>query len=1015
MSASGEIFKLFGYIAINGIDKAYKQFEALDSSAAKVYKTLDKVSKAANSIGRTFTASLTVPITAVAGAIGALASKTGQYADKLLDLQQITGLSTDEIQKYEYVARVAGVSSDGFLNVITKLSNELPNIAQGTGTAAVALDKLGVNVLDVNGNVRDMNTLFPTIIKSLQGIQNVTERNALAQDIFGKSLKDVAPILGMSADEMERAKFEAEKLGLVMSKDAINSANNFRIGMEKLKAQFAAVGRELATNLFPILNEQLIPLIQTTLIPAIRGLVDLLSGLISMVNMLPGPLQKVVIGLVAVVAAIGPGALLLGKFTLAIKGAYGGLMLLSNAVGGTFVKAITGLGGPIRAAIAAVQGLGAAMGATTAVVVASGALMVAALVAIIAPLVILRSELKSLKKTKEMAEMGEQLQTNAKAALEAAVAQRKLAGTAEYDAEKHIELEKALIKAQIAQERLTVAAMEHSKSITSEQAAEKMAALALKEADLMMKKEQQIRSTVQVTEAAAAKQAKIHEDEANALKKRKEDLAAFLTAQKDAADQILMTEMELLAKQEAADLAKAKKLGANEAQMQTVRDRYAVERQKKETEANDKIAKINAEWQEKLVHQTGDKAAILEADRKKAIAEASGADIQAIEQYYANERKKLIEEQQAIEKKYAVELQEAKRNIEIEGAKRTADSAERELQERHRVAMANAARNGQDIRALQIAQDTELATLRVDNAKKIADLEFDAKKEALQEQYTAEIEAAEKEFADTTAIRERYGLEFQNLEEQRIAAARSAEEQITDIVRDNNEKRAALNKSYVSGFVNSMVGAVNQLGSIMSKFSSNEEKRISKQYQDERARIEATVTDEEERKAKLEALAEEEDAKKLEIQKEQARREKALGIFNAVINTAQAIVKALAELGPIFGPIMAVAMGALGAAQIAAINSEPEPFFDGGLIQGSPAGIHAQVGERNQDELIMPLDRGVEMLAEKLNGIGGAGGDSYNYQVDVHVGTLIADDNGIKQLGRKIREVIISEERRTGV
>jgi len=53
------------------------------------------------------------------------------------------------------------------------------------------------------------------------------------------------------------------------------------------------------------------------------------------------------------------------------------------------------------------------------------------------------------------------------------------------------------------------------------------------------------------------------------------------------------------------------------------------------------------------------------------------------------------------------------------------------------------------------------------------------------------------------------------------------------------------------------------------------------------------------------------------------------------------------------------------------------------------------------------------MLADRLDSRGG--GDTYSYQVDIHVGTMIADEHGIKQLGRKIREVIISEDRRTGV
>ena len=104
--------------------------------------------------------------------------------------------------------------------------------------------------------------------------------------------------------------------------------------------------------------------------------------------------------------------------------------------------------------------------------------------------------------------------------------------------------------------------------------------------------------------------------------------------------------------------------------------------------------------------------------------------------------------------------------------------------------------------------------------------------------------------------------------------------------------------------------------------------------------------------------------KKKEIQKKQARAEKAAAIFQAIVGTASAVAQALPNLP------LSILAGVLGAAQIATIASTPVPAFqDGGLVTGATMGL---VGEgpgtsMSNPEVIAPLD--------KLKGlIGGAGG-----------------------------------------
>lgn len=99
------------------------------------------------------------------------------------------------------------------------------------------------------------------------------------------------------------------------------------------------------------------------------------------------------------------------------------------------------------------------------------------------------------------------------------------------------------------------------------------------------------------------------------------------------------------------------------------------------------------------------------------------------------------------------------------------------------------------------------------------------------------------------------------------------------------------------------------------------------------------------------------DKKIKDIQREQARREKALNIFNAIVNTAVAVTKALASAGPPYNFIMAAAVGLAGALQIGAISSQPLPELGTGYwLKTGPKHKDARKGTNvliERDEAVM--------------------------------------------------------------
>lgn len=279
-----------------------------------------------------------IAIAGLSAAIGKAALDFGNYADKLLDLEQITGLSTDSLQELENVARVAGVNFDGLTGVIQKFTARLPTLETGSSESAKAFESLGVSLRDANGEIRSTEQLFPELIESLRDIENVTERNVTAQQVFGKQLQDLAPVLGLTAEQYAQAQADAENY--LQTQEELQEANEFRIEVEKLQAELATLTREVAKVAIPIIQD---------LLPAFKEigkfaleLVGTFANLVDGFMNLPGPVQATIGILLGLVVAVP-------KVVAAITAVKGAVIALQVAVAGPvgLVVAIAALVGVV--------------------------------------------------------------------------------------------------------------------------------------------------------------------------------------------------------------------------------------------------------------------------------------------------------------------------------------------------------------------------------------------------------------------------------------------------------------------------------------------------------------------------------------------------------------------------------------------------------------------------------------------------------------------------------------------
>lgn len=273
-------------------------------------------------------------------------------------------------------------------------------------------------------------------------------------------------------------------------------------------------------------------------------------------------------------------------------------------------------------------------------------------------------------------------------------------------------------------------------------------------------------------------------------------------------------------------------------------------------------------------------------------------------------------------------------------------------------------------------------------------------------------------------------LGFKNKYVDLIKEEAEEEKKLTNTVKKETAKRKSARKEAAEqrqeqeiSFREVFRSSINDLTSIFSMFSDNRMARTEQRYEREKALIIANTKDETLRTDKLAALDEKFDAEKRKIARRQAARNKAAALFNAGIGAVEmAISGFLTKPFLPTGLLMGAKATALGALKVAAIASKPVPeLAAGALVPSTPGGVQAIIGEGREDEIVMPLKTGVDMLIEalsqKVNGLGAMGTPAFAtapVTYNLHVGTLVADDAGIKQLERKMRDFRIEEDQRRG-
>lgn len=313
-----EVFRLIGRIFLEGGDKVEQGLEGVEQQAASLGDRLRTLGKGLGAAGKSMTTWVTGPMAAAAGGAFLLAQRISGTADRLLDLHDITGMSTDSIQEWQHVSRIAGVGAEAVTTAVEGLVRRMPQLQAEGGRVTEQLQRLGLSFGDLERMAPDQ--MIDTLVSRLAAMEDPLERNAIGSALFGGAWKDMAPILALGTQGIAAARAEAHELGLVMGRESLESANEFRIAMERLKAQFGAVFNEIGLKLAPVIRDVLVPIVQTQVLPVLRAFGERVAALITWFGNLDTGWQRAILTAAGLLAALGPVLIVLGKVIGVVAG-----------------------------------------------------------------------------------------------------------------------------------------------------------------------------------------------------------------------------------------------------------------------------------------------------------------------------------------------------------------------------------------------------------------------------------------------------------------------------------------------------------------------------------------------------------------------------------------------------------------------------------------------------------------------------------------------------------------------
>ena len=225
--------------------------EAAEKAGEIAVAAFEAVVAAAAAVGAAVVGAMTAAGTALVNAT----VDTAHLADEIMTLSSVTGLSTDTIQELNYAAELLDVDTQTVTGSMTKLLRTMSSAADGSESAMEKFTDLGISIYDAEGNIRSTEDVFWDAIDVLGQFESETERDMASMDLFGKSARELNPLIEAGSDSFRQLADEAAAVGYVLDGETLDAFGALDDNMVRMTNTAQAMEQSFGQVLLPLLTD----------------------------------------------------------------------------------------------------------------------------------------------------------------------------------------------------------------------------------------------------------------------------------------------------------------------------------------------------------------------------------------------------------------------------------------------------------------------------------------------------------------------------------------------------------------------------------------------------------------------------------------------------------------------------------------------------------------------------------------------------------------------------------------
>ena len=246
--------------SVDALDREYRQLNETLRRLEDRQRRLRAVQGALGGVGGAFTQMTgevtrfarraTIVVGGTAAAIFGLASTTATLGDDVAKTADRLGVGIEALQEYRYAAERTGVGAAAVDSAFETMNRNIGQASMGLGRARRAFSELGLEVSDLAA--MPAAERFEMIADALNGVEDETQRSALAAQIFGA---DIGNLTREGSAGLRELRARARALGFVLSEETARGAEGFADAL--LDARLGAQGlrNTIGAELMPVVTD----------------------------------------------------------------------------------------------------------------------------------------------------------------------------------------------------------------------------------------------------------------------------------------------------------------------------------------------------------------------------------------------------------------------------------------------------------------------------------------------------------------------------------------------------------------------------------------------------------------------------------------------------------------------------------------------------------------------------------------------------------------------------------------